>query len=64
VKRGVRQGERRAHVVRHYEYRSVERGLVAPPALPFVVVPRPALWAELVGPMISAPMLLAKSRVK
>ena len=49
VERGVRQGERRALVVRHNEYGSVERRLVAPPALPFVVAPRAALWAELVA---------------
>jgi hypothetical protein len=42
VECGVRQGERRALVVRHHEYRSVERRLVAPPALPVVVAPRAA----------------------
>jgi hypothetical protein len=36
-------------MVRHNEYRSVERRLVSPPALPFVVAPRTALWAELVA---------------
>jgi len=36
-------------MVRHDEYRSVERRLAAPPPLPFVVAPRAAQWAELVA---------------
>ncbi len=49
VERGVGQRERRALVVGQDEHRRVERRLVAPPALPFVVAPRPALRAELVA---------------
>ena len=55
VERGVRQGERRTLMVRHNEYRSVKRWLVAPPALPFVVAPWAAQWAELVGPVRQKP---------
>src|SRR5258708_1572832 len=44
VERGVRKGERRTLMVGHNEYRSVERRLVAPPALPFVVAPWAAQW--------------------
>jgi hypothetical protein len=49
VECGVRQGERRALVVRHHEYRSVERWFVTPPALPFVIAPRTAQRGELVA---------------
>src|ERR1700704_4145291 len=39
VERGVRQGERRALVMRHNEYRSVERRARRPPPPPFRVAP-------------------------
>jgi hypothetical protein len=43
VERGVAQGERRTRVVGQHEYGGVERGLVAPPAAPVVIVPGAAL---------------------
>ena len=49
VERGVAQAERRPRVVGEDEHRGVERRLVAPPALPLLVRPRPAERAELVA---------------
>ena len=50
MKGRIRQRELRPFMVRHDEHGSVERRLVAPPPLPFVVPPRTAMWAELVAP--------------
>jgi hypothetical protein len=36
-------------MVREHEHRRVEDGVVTPPALPFLVGPRAALWSELVA---------------
>ena len=62
---GVAEGERAPGVVGQHEDRRAERRLVAPPALPLIVLPRASLRPELVAaPMISAPMLRVKSGVK
>src|SRR5262245_48549133 len=37
-------------MVRQDEHRCMERWFVAPPSLPFVVLPGPPLWAEFVAP--------------
>ena len=64
VERGVGQRERGPRVVGEHEHGGVERRVVAPPALPLVVLPRATLGPNLLRPMISAPMFRAKSRVK
>ena len=48
VERGVGEGERGTLVVGQHEYWGVERGLLAPPAAPVMVVPGAALRAVIV----------------
>src|SRR3954453_17319006 len=48
-RRAALQLDRRAWMVGQYEHGRVEHGVVAPPTLPFLVGPGPALGAELVA---------------